>query len=227
MFGTELTPSVGAKYEDELSEFAGEKVDTILISLYQPLILGSDYYLMESLTLFGIFEYALVSLALIILSPLVFLVCIPIIIAGLNPFYKFYAAGKNGTKIELYKFNIYKKDSLVESIYGKFLKLTRISRIPLFFNILEGKIRLFGPKIDSLEEAELIGRRYPHYRKKLLIKPGILGLSQCSSYKGINADYLTECLKLDLVYLKKRSILFNTFIACKGIIKLLTSFGRN
>ena len=97
---------------------------------------------------------------------------------------------------------------------GKFLRKTSIDELPQLMNVLKGEMTLIGPRPPLPYEYE----NYDiwHKRRVLETVPGITGLWQV---KGRSSTTFNEMVRLDLKYIKKRSlwldikILFQTFRA--------------
>lgn len=109
-----------------------------------------------------------------------------------------------------------KDDPRVTKI-GKIIRKTSIDELPQLFNVLKGEMSLVGPRPPLLREVA----EYSSYDKqRLLVIPGCTGLWQVSGRSNIGFD---EMVKLDLTYIKERSILFDFKIILRTIILLFGS----
>jgi lipopolysaccharide/colanic/teichoic acid biosynthesis glycosyltransferase len=85
---------------------------------------------------------------------------------------------------------------------GRLLRATRVDELPQLVNVLNGDMRLVGPRPERPELAADFVRRIPRYAERWRGKPGITGLAQ------VRAGYHTspeEKLGYDLAYLEQRS----------------------
>lgn len=102
---------------------------------------------------------------------------------------------------------------------GRFLRKASIDEFPQLINVLKGEMSLVGPRPAILYEVEMYK---PWYRRRLEAKPGMTGLWQVTARSSADFD---EMAKLDIEYVKRRSILFDIWIllrtpyvvvSCKG-----------
>ncbi|MFC1667408.1 sugar transferase [Candidatus Omnitrophota bacterium] len=108
-------------------------------------------------------------------------------------------------------------DSRSSSI-GRFLRCTHIDELPQLFNVLKGEMSVVGPRPERPYFAERFKDKVPDYEKRYNIKPGMTGLAQISGWRGNSS--ITQRTKLDIFYIKKRSLYFNLKIL------LLTPFAK-
>ncbi|CAN7181442.1 sugar transferase [Rossellomorea sp. LjRoot5] len=148
--------------------------------------------------------------------------------------------GKNGKEFKMYKFRSMvsdaeqrlkdllelnevtgamfkmKDDPRVTKI-GKFIRKTSIDELPQLFNVLKGDMSLVGPRPPLPREVD----EYTSYDKqRLYVKPGCTGLWQVSGRSNVGFD---EMVELDLIYIRKRSILFDFKIIFKTVLVLFGS----
>ena len=108
------------------------------------------------------------------------------------------------------------KDARVTRV-GRLLRKTRLDEFPQLLNILRGDMSFIGPRPERPEfEAELEAE-IPHFRSRLLVKPGLTGWAQIKGGYASTLAETTRKLEFDLYYIKNRSlgldlqILFGTF----------------
>lgn len=61
---------------------------------------------------------------------------------------------------------------------GRVLRALHLDELPQLFNVARGEMVLVGPRPERPEFVELLTREIPGYRRRLIVKPGITGLSQ-------------------------------------------------
>ena len=163
-----------------------------------------------------------------------------------SPFYGQTRIGKYGKPFKMWKFRsmIYNADDVLKKspeLYqkyiendfklpegedpritkiGTFLRKTSLDEIPQFLNIFIGQMSLIGPR--PIVEKELIEYRGLDRKMFLSVKPGALGLWQASGRSNIG--YPERC-DIELEYVKKASLWFDTVVFFKCVISILKQDG--
>jgi exopolysaccharide biosynthesis polyprenyl glycosylphosphotransferase len=102
---------------------------------------------------------------------------------------------------------------------GRFLRATRLDEFPQLLNIVRGDMSFIGPRPERPEFMADLEAKIPHFRSRLLVKPGLTGWAQVRSGYAGTIPELTRKLEYDLYYIKNRSlrldlqILASTFVA--------------
>ncbi len=123
-------------------------------------------------------------------------------------------------KQEFYKNFKLKNDPRITEI-GHYLRRTSLDELPQLFNVLKGDMSLVGPRPVVKKELDL-------YYKELgriifSMKPGVTGMWQ--AYLRSDYDNYQQRIRLDLYYLKNRSILLDLKILFKTIVTVLKRQG--
>ncbi|WP_242689815.1 sugar transferase [Sulfurimonas aquatica] len=113
----------------------------------------------------------------------------------------------------------YKNDPRITRV-GNFLRKTSLDEFPQFYNILQGKMSLIGPRPYMLNEKDKIGKS--HEEIILKVKPGITGLWQVS---GRNNLTFNERVELDKWYIQNWSLWADFVILIKTIKVVLFKVG--
>ena len=114
-----------------------------------------------------------------------------------------------------------KKDPRVTRV-GRFLRATRLNEFPQLLNIVRGDMSFIGPRPELPEFEADLERQIPHFRSRLLVKPGLTGWAQVKAGYASTITDITRKLEYDLYYIKNRSfrldmqILANTFVVMLG-----------
>jgi len=118
-------------------------------------------------------------------------------------------------------FHKYKNDPRITKI-GYFLRKTSLDEFPQFYNILEGKMNLIGPRPYMICEKDKIGE----FNEEVILKtnPGITGLWQVS---GRNELTFTQRIELDVWYIQNWSLWMDFVIFMKTIKVVLFKVGAN
>jgi lipopolysaccharide/colanic/teichoic acid biosynthesis glycosyltransferase len=99
----------------------------------------------------------------------------------------------------------------------KFLKKSFLIDFPAFFNVLKGDMSIIGPRPSRVKERD----NYPeHFKRRLILKPGVLGLWQLEKLKG-QADDLDLMLEKDLSYIHSWSIRNDFKIFFKSLLLII------
>lgn len=144
----------------------------------------------------------------------IFLILVNLIFNGLPIFFIQERSGINKKKIYLIKLRTIKLDSKdIKKInytrFGKFFRRCGLDEIFQLFNILKGDISFVGPrplyaKYDSLYSKD--------QSLRLTVKPGLTGLAQIHQK---NTTTWEEKINYDLIYIEKKSFLFDLKIFFK------------
>ncbi|WP_035667919.1 exopolysaccharide biosynthesis polyprenyl glycosylphosphotransferase [Flavobacterium sp. 83] len=153
-------------------------------------------------------------------------------------FYTQKRVGKDGVIFEILKFRTMitnaesngavfatLQDSRV-TLFGKFLRKTRIDEFPQFINILKGDMAVIGPRPERPFFVKEIAEIMPFYETRHVIKPGLTGWAQVNySYGATIEDSLIK-LQYDLYYIKHRSVFLDLNIIFKTITTVLFYRGQ-
>jgi lipopolysaccharide/colanic/teichoic acid biosynthesis glycosyltransferase len=109
-------------------------------------------------------------------------------------------------------------DPRISSV-GKIIRKLSIDELPQLFNVLMGDMALIGPRPALPKEVN----QYQHYMlQRLDVKPGITGLWQVSGRADIS---FLDQIKLDVTYIKERSLLMDLKILFATIPAVITGRG--
>jgi len=101
---------------------------------------------------------------------------------------------------------------------GRFLRATSLDELPQLFNVLRGDMSLVGPRPTSFEPS-----RYELWHtQRLDVRPGITGLWQV---EGRNVMTFDERLRLDVQYIRRRSLLFDLQLLARTALVVLRRSG--
>lgn len=101
---------------------------------------------------------------------------------------------------------------------GRFLRATSLDELPQLFNVLRGDMSLVGPRPTSFEPS-----RYELWHtQRLDVRPGITGLWQV---EGRNVTTFDERLRLDVQYIRRRSLAFDVILLARTVVVVLRRSG--
>lgn len=105
---------------------------------------------------------------------------------------------------------------------GRVLRATRLDELPQMLNIMRGEMSFIGPRPERPEFVSVFEGQIPHFRSRLLVKPGLTGWAQVKGGYAGTVPEITRKLEYDLYYIKNRSALLDlqilamTFLAVAG-----------
>ncbi|MGB1308927.1 MAG: exopolysaccharide biosynthesis polyprenyl glycosylphosphotransferase [Oceanihabitans sp.] len=146
-------------------------------------------------------------------------------------FYKQERLGKNGDVFEIIKFRTMiknaekngavwaSKDDSRVTVFGKFLRRSRLDEIPQFINVIKGDMSLIGPRPERPYFVNRLSKVIPFYETRHIIKPGITGWAQVKVRYGVSMEDSLLKLQYDLYYIKHQSF----FLDAKIIFKTLST----
>lgn len=103
---------------------------------------------------------------------------------------------------------------------GRFLRTTSLDELPQLLNVLMGDMSLVGPRPTSFS-----ARRYSLWHTaRLSVRPGLTGLWQVSGRSELEFD---DRLRLDIAYIRNRSLTLDVFVILKTFGAVLTGRGAS
>ena len=104
---------------------------------------------------------------------------------------------------------------------GGFLRKTSLDELPQFFNVLQGRMSVVGPRPHAVAHNELYRKKIKGYMLRHKVKPGITGLAQINGFRG-ETDTLEKMegrIKKDLEYISYWSLLLDIRIVFLTVFK--------
>ena len=128
--------------------------------------------------------------------------------------------GKGGKLFQLYTFNSGPTDSQNE--LGKFLKSSKIEKLPVLLNILKGEMSFVGPQPEE-ERSNNYSSELLDYYKRVDLKPGIFSLCQGRKETSAFSENMTRRkVEEGLLYAEKVSLWFDFKIILNQIFGLFS-----
>ncbi|MBI69382.1 MAG: undecaprenyl-phosphate glucose phosphotransferase [Phycisphaerae bacterium] len=200
-----------------------------MLDLSSPKMTGIDKILKTAL------DYFVSTVALLFLSPLLLFIAIAIKITSRGPvLFKQNRLGWDGKSFKVYKFRtmyMHKEeggaitqatanDSRITPI-GRLLRKTSCDELPQFFNVIQGRMSVVGPRPHVLEHNDSYRREVRHYMRRHKMKPGITGLAQVQGWRGETdtSHKIKKRIQHDLFYIENWSIGFDLKIILLTIFR--------
>jgi putative colanic acid biosysnthesis UDP-glucose lipid carrier transferase len=167
------------------------------------------------------FDIAISLFALVVLSPIFIGTAIAIkLTSDGSVFFKQRRYGLDGREIVVYKFRTMKvsedegtvrqatrNDTRLTPI-GGFLRRHSIDELPQFFNVLQGRMSIVGPRPHAVTHNEEYRKIIKGYMVRHKVAPGITGLAQINGLRGEteSVEKMQQRVELDLEYLRRWSL---------------------
>lgn len=105
---------------------------------------------------------------------------------------------------------------------GRFLRRSSLDELPQFFNVLQGKMSVVGPRPHAVSHNEMYRSLIKGYMIRHKVKPGITGLAQIHGARGETdtVDKMELRIKYDLEYLRKWSLRLDLWIIYKTVVQV-------
>ena len=174
-------------------------------------------------------------ITLLLVAPVIVLISLVIKITSEGPIlFKQKRLGWNGKEIIIYKFRTMYVDSECSksfmqakwndervTSFGRFLRRTSLDELPQFFNVLQGRMSIVGPRPHAIAHNEQFKELVPRYMLRHRVKPGITGWAQINGYRG-ETDTLEKMesrVEHDLFYIENMSLWLDLRIIVMTIFK--------
>jgi putative colanic acid biosynthesis UDP-glucose lipid carrier transferase len=135
--------------------------------------------------------------------------------------FKQYRNGQDGRRFKVYKFRSMtvhqeangtvtqaKPDDPRLTRLGAFLRRTSLDELPQFFNVVQGRMSIVGPRPHALIHNEYYMDLIESYMWRHKVKPGITGLAQIRGYRGLTdtLEKMERRVECDLEYINNWSL---------------------
>lgn len=177
-------------------------------------------------------DIVLSLIILILIAPVMILIAIMVKFTSSGPaIFKQRRYGLDGEQILVYKFRsmaVAEDGSAIEQArrndmrvtrLGAFLRKTSLDELPQFFNVLQGRMSIVGPRPHAVAHNEMYRTLIKGYMVRHKVRPGITGWAQVNGYRG-ETDTLNKMqarIDYDLDYLRNWSLQLDLFILLKTI----------
>jgi len=180
-------------------------------------------------------DLVLGSLLSMLVLPICLVVAAAIKCTSTGPIiFKQYRMGINGRRFKVYKFRsmeVHEEASgqVTQASHGDprvtrlgaFLRRTSLDELPQFFNVLQGRMSLVGPRPHALAHNEYYKDMVESYMQRHRVKPGITGWAQVNGYRGETdtLEKMEKRVEYDLWYINNWSLSLDLKIIALTIFK--------
>ncbi len=166
-------------------------------------------------------DLVLASLILLLVAPLMLVIAAGVKLSSPGPvIYKQRRNGLDGEEIKVYKFRSMRvmddtpevrqatRDDPRVTRFGAFLRRTSLDELPQFFNVLQGRMSIVGPRPHAVAHNEQYRELIKAYMVRHKVKPGITGWAQVNGLRGETdtLDKMRARVEYDLEYLRNWSL---------------------
>jgi putative colanic acid biosynthesis UDP-glucose lipid carrier transferase len=177
-------------------------------------------------------DIVLSLLILTIIFPLLVLIAIGVKLSSPGPaVFRQRRYGLDGHEIVVYKFRSMKTlddgDRIQQATvgdprvtpFGAFLRRTSLDELPQFFNVLQGRMSIVGPRPHAVAHNEMYRKLIKGYMLRHKVKPGITGWAQVNGFRGETEtlDKMRARIDCDLEYLRNWSLRLDLYIVTKTV----------
>jgi len=180
-------------------------------------------------------DKVLAFIILLLISPLLLFIAISIKLSSKGPvFFKQMRHGWDGRIIKVYKFRsmkvhqefdgtvtqAIKRDPRITKI-GAFLRRTSLDELPQFYNVLQGRMSIVGPRPHAVAHNEHYKEVVDQYMLRHKVKPGITGWAQVNGWRGETdtVEKMQKRVEFDLFYIENWSFWFDLKIIFLTVFK--------
>jgi putative colanic acid biosynthesis UDP-glucose lipid carrier transferase len=113
------------------------------------------------------------------------------------------------------------KDDERVTALGAFLRKTSLDELPQFYNVLQGRMSIVGPRPHVVAHNEYYRQMVPRYMLRHKVKPGITGWAQINGFRGETdtLDKMEKRVELDLYYIERMSLWLDLKIIVLTVVK--------
>ena len=179
-------------------------------------------------------DVVLSSMILLLVSPLLIAIAIAVKATSPGPvLFKQRRYGLNGDVVVVWKFRtmtvLEDGDALTQTKrhdprvtpLGRILRSTSLDELPQFFNVLQGRMSIVGPRPHAIVHNEQFRRLVKGYMWRHKVKPGITGWAQINGWRGEtdSLDKIEKRVEHDIEYIRNWSLWLDLKIIVLTILR--------
>jgi len=177
-------------------------------------------------------DFLLSLLIVALISPLLIAIALGVKLTSPGPaIFRQRRYGLDGREIVVYKFRtmtVLEDGDTIEQVrkgdrrltpFGAFLRRLSLDELPQFFNVLQGRMSIVGPRPHAVAHNELYRKLIRGYMLRHKVKPGITGWAQVNGFRGETEtlEKMKARVEYDLEYLRNWSLRLDLFIIAKTV----------
>jgi lipopolysaccharide/colanic/teichoic acid biosynthesis glycosyltransferase len=180
-------------------------------------------------------DFVLALVMFVVALPLLALLAVLVRLTSHGPsFYRQKRAGAGGRPFTMYKLRTMEHncerrsgpqwstpgDPRVTRL-GRLLRRTHLDELPQLWNVLKGDMSLIGPRPERPEFLPLLEKNVPHYRRRLLVRPGVTGLAQVQLPPDTDVESVRRKLAYDVYYIHRMGLWLDLRILAATAFKVV------
>ena len=191
---------------------------------------NSSYFLFKRFT-----DSVAAGVLLIFTAPLLLVAMLFVKLTSRGPaLYSQTRLGLNGKPFTIYKIRtmIHECESLTGArwstpgdtrvtMLGHWLRHTHVDELPQLWNVLRGDMSLVGPRPERPEFVPQLEQAIPHYRERLLVRPGVTGLAQVQLPPDTDLVSVRIKLAYDLYYVGHFAFWVDVRLCAATVLKMI------
>ena len=177
-------------------------------------------------------DVVLASVILVLIAPLLLALAIGVKLSSPGPvIFRQRRNGLDGEEIVVYKFRSMRtmddgaqvkqatKDDPRITPFGAFIRRTSLDELPQFFNVLQGRMSIVGPRPHAVAHNEQYRKLIKAYMVRHKVRPGITGWAQVNGHRGETdtIEKMQARIEYDMEYLRNWSLAFDLRIIARTI----------
>jgi len=177
-------------------------------------------------------DIVIAGLILLLIWPLLLIIAIGVKLSSPGPIiFKQRRYGLDGQEILVYKFRsmrVCEDGGTIQQAgrcdarvtrFGAFIRRTSLDELPQFFNVLQGRMSVVGPRPHAVAHNEQYRKLIKGYMLRHKVKPGITGWAQVNGLRGETdtLDKMRSRIQYDIDYMRNWSLAFDLMIILKTI----------
>jgi putative colanic acid biosynthesis UDP-glucose lipid carrier transferase len=181
-------------------------------------------------------DLVLASVILVLIAPLLAAVALGVKLSSPGPvIFRQRRHGLDGREIVVWKFRSMRalddgavvrqatRDDPRVTRFGAFIRRTSLDELPQFFNVLQGRMSIVGPRPHALAHTEQYRALIGPYMVRHKVKPGITGWAQVNGLRGETdtVDKMRARVEHDLEYLHRWSLTLDLRIVARTVALML------
>ncbi|MFY9509386.1 MAG: undecaprenyl-phosphate glucose phosphotransferase [Rubrivivax sp.] len=185
-------------------------------------------------------DIVLASLILVLIAPVLLVLALGVKLSSAGPvIFRQRRNGLDGGEIVVWKFRSMRtqddgavvkqatKDDPRITPFGAFIRRTSLDELPQFFNVLQGRMSIVGPRPHAVAHNEQYREMIKAYMVRHKVKPGITGWAQVNGHRGETdtIEKMRARVEYDLEYLRNWSLGLDLQIIVRTV--KLVFFDRN
>ncbi|MES1163086.1 MAG: exopolysaccharide biosynthesis polyprenyl glycosylphosphotransferase, partial [Rhizobacter sp.] len=166
-------------------------------------------------------DIVLASVILVLIAPVLLVIAIGVKLSSPGPvIFKQRRNGLDGGEITVWKFRSMTTQDNGDSVpqatrddpritrFGAFIRRTSLDELPQFFNVLQGRMSIVGPRPHAVAHNEQYRALIKAYMVRHKVKPGITGWAQVNGHRGETdtIEKMQARVEYDLEYLRNWSL---------------------